>query len=138
MAGQALNWFNHRKKEMQDISMSYFGCYGKKSEALPLLAPVVGKALHAHQTGNYAAYRAVITDNLAAMVSEEAFVQAYKEVSPLLGQMKSKKFLSSLRRGEDPVLLYKAKFTRTDDDILIQVTFKNHSQPPLIDRLWIE
>lgn len=36
------------------------------------------------------------------------------------------------------MLLFSAKFSNTEDDILINVKFKDGSEPPLIEWLWIE
>lgn len=119
--------------------MNYFGTFGStESEALRLLMPVVDRALHAHQIGNYQEYFSVITSDLAAKVTEKGFLQAHREVAPQLGILQSKSFLASLRRDENIMLLFSAKFSGTEDDIVINVTFKNGTEPPLIEWLWIE
>ena len=119
--------------------MNYFGTFGSTDiEALRLLMPVVDRALHAHQVGNYQEYLSVITGDLAGQVTEEGFLKAHREVVPQLGTLQSKSFLASLRRGENPMLLFSAKFSGTEDDIVISATFKSSTEPPLIEWLWIE
>ncbi|NVK21806.1 MAG: hypothetical protein HWD86_04765 [Kangiellaceae bacterium] len=119
--------------------MNFFGTFGlTDKEALQLLLPVVDTALHAHQTGNYQEYLSVITNELARKVSEEGFLKAHRELAPQLGTLQSKSFLASLRRGKNPMMLFSAKFSGTEDDIVINVTFKSGTEPPLIDWLWIE
>ena len=119
--------------------MNFFGTFGSTDkEALQLLMPVVDRALHAHQVGNYQEYLSVITSDLAEKITEEGFLKAHREVAPQLGTLQSKLFLASLRRGKNPMLLFSARFSGTGDDIVINVTFKNRTEPPLIEWLWIE
>jgi len=119
--------------------MNFFGNFGSTDEeALQLLMPVVDRALYAHQVGNYQEYLSIVTSDLAAKVSEEGFLKAHREVAPQLGALQSKKFLASLRRGKNPMLLFAARFSLTEDDVVINVTFKSGTKPPLIEWLWIE
>ncbi|OMH30554.1 hypothetical protein [Motiliproteus sp. MSK22-1] len=119
--------------------MNFFGTFGSTdAEALQLLLPVVDRALYAHQAGDYQEYLSVITSNLAAKITQEDFMRAHREVAPQLGTLQSKLLLAALRRGENPMLLFSAKFSGTEDDIVINITFKNGTKPPLIEWLWIE
>jgi len=119
--------------------MDYFGSFATTNDnALKLLTPVVDKALIAHQEGNYQDYVSIITNELAEKVTEESFIRAHKEIAPQLGKLQSKSFLASLKRDANPMLLFSAKYSGTEDDILINVTFRNDTQPPKIDWLWIE
>ena len=119
--------------------MNFFGTFGSTdTEALQVLMPIVDRALHAHQVGDYREYLCEITSDLAEKVTEEGFIRAYQNLAPQLGTIQSKSFLASLRRGENPMLVFSAKFSGTEDDILINVTFRSGSEPPLIEWLWIE
>ena len=119
--------------------MNLFGTFGStKAEALRLLMPVVDRALHAHQVADYRQFLSVVTDELAGKTSEERFMRAHRDVAPKLGALQSKSFLASLRRNKDPMLVFCAKYSSTQDDILISVTFENGTEPPLINWLWIE
>lgn len=119
--------------------MNFFGTFGlTDKEALQRLLPVVDTALYAHQVGNYQEYLSVITSELAEKVSEEGFLKAHRELAPQLGTLQSKSFLASLSRGNNPMMIFSAKFSGTQDDIVINITFKSGTNPPLIDWLWIE
>ena len=119
--------------------MNFFGTFGTTdTEALQVLMPIVDRAMHAHQVGDYSEYSRVITSDLAEKVTEEGFRRAYQDLAPQFGTMQSRLFLASLRRGDNPILVFSAKFSATEDDILVSVTFRNGSQPPLIAWLWIE
>lgn len=119
--------------------MNYFGSFGRsENEALKTLEPILSKALLAHIEGDFEAYSALISEELASMISESKFKKAHREIQPQLGELVSKKFIASLKKGDNPMLLFSAKYTATLDDVLINVTFKNKTSPPKIDWLWIE
>ena len=120
-------------------SEGYFGCFGKNAaEALAILMPVVDIALKAHETGDYQAFRNVITDSLAARITPEGFQNAYEAIAPQLGPLISKRLVAALNRAGNPRLLFVARYTKTSDDILINITFTNNAEAPLINEMWIE
>ncbi|GGF52940.1 hypothetical protein [Alteromonas lipolytica] len=122
-----------------DHRADYFGCYGQTTEdALGQLLWVVEQALMAHESGDYQALRAVITDSLAGKITPAGFQRAHETLAPELGRQVSKRLLGALNRGGNPRLLFVARYEGAQDDILISVTFSNHTYPPLIDELWIE
>ncbi len=120
-------------------SEGYFGCFGKNAaEALAILMPVVDIVLKAHETGDYQAFRNVITDSLAARITPEGFQNAYEAIAPQLGPLISKRLVAALNRAGNPRLLFVARYTKTSDDILINITFTNNAEAPLINEMWIE
>lgn len=141
LPGRGVSGYVERAETVADGSdrMNFFGCFGNgEADALALLMPVVDRALEAHRVGDYPAYRSLITDELAAAVSEAGFMRAHREVAPALGALRSKVLLASLRRGSDPMLVFAARYAATADDVLITVTFRDGTAPPLIAGLWIE
>lgn len=125
----------HRAPDTED----WFGSFGfSREEALSVLDPILDKAIEAHASGRYEDYRRVITQSLAEKVSEEGFSKAHREVWPTLGTLISRRFLGALKKQNNPMLLFSARFENTINDVLITVVFENSSNPPLIDWLWIE
>ncbi|SMO54876.1 hypothetical protein [Gracilimonas mengyeensis] len=119
--------------------MDYFGSFGPTpGEALSVLEPVLRTALQAHEKGEYEAYTEIITEELRAKISKENFLKAHKEIAPQLGEFQSLRFLGSLNKEPDPLLVFSASYSATIDDILIRVAFKNETEPPKIKWLWIE
>lgn len=116
---------------------NYFGAYGSTaSDVLRVLEPVLDDALESHRDGDYAAFVRLITTEFQTEVSEAGFEKAHRELAPTLGPILSKRFLGSLNRGGNPVLLFAARYTETSDDVLIQVGFRNGLDHPKID--WIQ
>jgi len=119
--------------------MDYYGSFGdSKANALERMQPVLDSVLEAHETGDYALFRALVTDAFADKVSERGFKQAREAMHPRLGELVSMHFLASLRRGVNPMLVFVARYGNTEDDVLIQATFRNGTYPPKLDALWIE
>lgn len=120
-------------------SQDYFGCFGaSKAEALAILMPVVDLALKAHESGDYQAFRDVMTDSLAAIITPDGFQHAYEAIAPQLGQLISKRLVASVNRAVNPRLLFVARYSYASDDIVINVTLNNFAEPPLINEIWIE
>ena len=119
--------------------MNYFGSFGKdETEALRILMPVIDGLLDAHQKGDYDAYSMLVADSLKEKVTREGFKKAHEQIQPTLGNLCSKRFLGSLNRNTNPMLLFSAKYEACADDILINITFVNKSVPPKADWIWIE
>ena len=117
----------------------YFGCFGESAtEAVPKIMPVVDAALKAHETGDYQAFRKVMTNSLAARITPEGFQNAYEAIAPQLGPLISKRLIAGVNRAGSPRLLFVARYTHTSDDILINITFTNNAEEPLINEMWIE
>ncbi|WP_296043694.1 hypothetical protein [uncultured Alteromonas sp.] len=120
-------------------SEDYFGCFGENAtQALAILMPVVDIALKAHETGDYQAFRDVMTNSLAARITPEGFQNAYQAIAPQLGPLIAKRLVAALNRGGNPRLLFVARYTHTSDDIVINITFTNSAEAPLINEMWIE
>ncbi|MBV1914011.1 MAG: hypothetical protein KUG72_01415 [Pseudomonadales bacterium] len=119
--------------------MNFFGSFGNtKEEAIAKLMPVADQIIAAHQDGNYSAFKSVITDDLSGKVDEDSFETAYRQIGLELGALISKQLLGCFRREGNPLLLFAAKYSKTEDDVLIHVSFANGSSPPKIDWIWIE
>ena len=117
----------------------YFGCFGESAtEALPKIMPVVDVALKAHETGDYQAFRKVMTNSLAARITPEGFKNAYEAIAPQLGVLISKRLVAAVNRAGNPRLLFVARYINTSDDIVINITFTSNADGPLINEMWIE
>lgn len=117
----------------------YFGSFGtSKSEALATLMPAVDAILEAHQKGDYDAFLAQITPDLADKISRQGFENAHKEASAELGQLVGKSFLGSLKDKGNPRLLFVATYAGCPSEVLISITFANGSQPPKASWVWVE
>jgi len=109
---------------------NYFGSYGTtKNEALGALDPVVDKVLDALQYGTYEAYIALLTEEFSTKIESSLFRKAHRSISSIMGNLESRSFLCAIKRQNNPVLVYAARYSESDDTILISVTFKNKTYP---------
>ena len=100
--------------------------------------PVADQILAAHQDGDYREFKSVITADLSGKVDEDSFVTAHRQIGLELGDLLCKDLLGFFRRDGNPLLLFSAKYSKTEDDVLIHIAFENGSSPPKIDWIWIE
>lgn len=119
--------------------MYYFGTFGSQENiALQKLLPIIDKAIVAHHEGDYQKFKSVITPQLAEQITSANFMKAYQEITPQLGTLISKKFIGAFKKNHNPMLLFVGRYSLTDDDIIIHITFENDTNPPLINGVWIE
>ena len=109
--------------------MDYLGSFGQApKEALSKLEPVLRIALQPHENGDYEAYTEIITEELKRKLPKENFLKAYEKIAPQVNHLQSLRFLGSLDKDSNPLLLYSAKYSGTADDILVNVTFKKRNR----------
>ena len=119
--------------------MDYFGSFGKTEEtALDTVGPIADSMLEAHEAGDYQRFSSLATDGLKRKVTPHGFSKAHQNLQPAFGRLLSKRFLGSLNRNGDPLFLWVAKYENRSDDVLIQIGFKNSTEPPRVDWIWIE
>ncbi|MCG8609576.1 MAG: hypothetical protein MI864_03490 [Pseudomonadales bacterium] len=120
-------------------SVNYFGSLGSNAdEALAVVEPIVSDILKSHENGDYDLFSSLITQNLKAKVKPEGFKKAVQENQPTLGIMQSKRFVAALNKGGNPMFLWVARFSKADDDVLINITFTDDKASPKVDWVWIE
>ena len=116
---------------------NYWGKLGiDETDVLPLIEPIVKEVMKAHDDADYALFAQHMTSSLKSKITEEAFMEAHENVG--LGQLLEMQFIASLRKGDKPFVLWRARFSETKDDIVIQCAFDEKSDPPKVDWLWIE
>jgi hypothetical protein len=72
-------------------------------------------------TENYELYSRDFTDKHKKYFSKVNFDHAREAVKDILGDYKEMKFIGFWKKGNYDILLWKARFSETDDDVLIQM-----------------
>ena len=75
-------------------------------------------------TGNYALYSRDFSEKNKKYFDKDVFEKAHIAVKEELGEYKGEKFIGSWRKGDYEILLWKTRFSKTEDDILIQMYVK--------------
>ena len=82
---------------------------------------MIDSVLRGLSTGNYALYSRDFSEKNKKYFDEKVFDQAHEAVKERLGDYQGIKFIGFWKKGDYEILLWKARFLDTDDDILVQM-----------------
>jgi len=82
---------------------------------------MIDSILKGISTDNYALYSRDFTAKNKKYFDKKVFDQAHDAVKDKLGEYKGVKFIGFWKKGEYDIILWKARFTKTEDDVLIQM-----------------
>lgn len=118
---------------------SYFKPFGNNDEeALNNLLPIVNAAIDAHVEGDYQKFSSVCSKRFLSQVTQENFERAYHHFQPQMGAIIAKTLLTVIKQRGQSVLVYVAKFSNTEDDVLIRLAFCIENNKAKIDWMVIE
>ena len=75
-------------------------------------------------SGNYEMYTKDFTDESQKSFTSEIFKDAHHAVDANLGKIKAKQYLGSYQKNGYWVLLWKAKYSKTNEDVLLELYVK--------------
>ena len=75
-------------------------------------------------SGNYEMYVRDFTDESKKSFTDKIFQDAHKAVDANLGKIKTRQYLGSYQKNEYSVLLWKAKYSKSNEDILLELYVK--------------
>lgn len=117
---------------------NYFGKLGTDPVvAMAKATPIVEGILKAQDDGDYEAFCSFFEGPLAQNVTKEDFHKNQQNIQQTMGKLKEKKFVTSMKRQGLLGLVYKCKFTGTDDDFIITITLNDSSDPLKATGIWI-
>jgi len=117
---------------------NYFGKLGgTQEEALAKAEPIVAGILKAQDEGDYEAFCSFFEGPLAQNVSKADFQKNQQHIVSTMGTLKEKMFVTSMKRADLIGLVYKCKFTETDDDFMVTITINDNSDPIKSTGIWI-
>ena len=115
------------------------GCGLKESE-VPYADDMVENLLQGMEQNDYAMFSRDFSDEMKAAIDEDAFDAMVESFSTIIGAYESKSFYQAANTTQDDivytVVIYKAKFTDEEDDVLITVTFSGEEGSKVIDGLY--
>jgi len=118
---------------------SYLTPFGNtQEEALNNLIPIVNLAINAHVEGDYQQFSSVCSKRFLSQVTQESFELAYHQFQPQMGAFIAKTLVTIIKQRGQTVLVYIAKFSMTDDDVLIRIAFCKEGEVIKVDWMYIE
>lgn len=89
-------------------------------------------------TKNYDLYARDFSDKMKRAQTEENFLKLCQSVEDSLGQLKSSEYMGYYRAEGDIISLFKAGFSKTDDDVLIRLVLDFKNQKEQVAGLWFD
>ncbi len=119
--------------------MEYFGFLGNNQEqVLNRVNPILDNILEAHEKKKYDLFIRNLQQEMREKISEKQFHLAAKETHKRLGQYQNRQFLAGLRRDDRPMLVWKAKFSRSENDILMTLVLDQQDSEVVVNWFWVE
>ena len=89
-------------------------------------------------TKDYDLYAKDFSDKMKRAQTEENFLKLCQSIEDSLGQLKSTEYLGYYRAEGDIISLFKAGFSKTDDDVLIRLVLDFKNQKEQVAGLWFD
>ena len=103
-----------------------------------IATPILNNLLDGIKSNDYAKYSRDFDDTTRESITEEAFTKAVAELKTEIGNYLEKKFMGYLNKGEMTVVVWKAKFDQTKDDIFIRLVLSKRGDKYFVTGLWFE
>jgi hypothetical protein len=117
----------------------FAGC-GIKEADIPYADGMAENILQGIKANDYAMFSRDFGEKLKAAINEDAFSGMVAQFADTIGTYESKAFAQAANTTEDDVeytvVVYKAKFTKEDSDVLVTVTFGGEDDSRTVEGLF--
>jgi hypothetical protein len=103
-----------------------------------IATPILNNILEGLKSNDYAKYTKDFDPTAKEAITEEAFKKAVDELKGEIGNYVEKKFMGFLNKGQMTLVVWKAKFDQTQDDILVRLVLTKRGDQYLVTGLWFE
>lgn len=115
-----------------------FGKLGANQiEALQKAQPIVDGILKAQDEGDYDTFCSYFEGALKQNITKEDFHKNQQNIANSMGKVIKTHFVTSLKRAGLVGLVYKCKFSKSDDDFMVTITINDNSDPLMATGIWI-
>jgi hypothetical protein len=88
--------------------------------------------------GDYSLYESRFSSEVRKAQTMDAFLELQKRLQKKLGKFKSMEYLGFYLQAGSVVTLFKARFTKEKDDVLIKLVLEGNKPTPLATGLWFD
>ena len=100
--------------------------------------PILDGVLEGLQEGDYDLYSKNFDDTLKDVISKKKFLQTKSDILKSIGAYKSRSYLGYLKKGKTTVILWKGRFAKSADDVLIKLVLSRRGDQTKILGLWFQ
>jgi len=118
---------------------TFGGVIGNTDKAVRTITePLLDNILDGIMTKDYAKYSRDFEDTMKEVVTQEAFLKSNRQIQNRIGSYKSRTYLGFLKKGNMTLVLWKGKFDKTEDDVLIKLVVSKRKGRYLVTGLWFQ
>lgn len=88
--------------------------------------------------GDYALFTSHFSDAMKEAQSRDTFLQLQKNLQKKLGSFRSMEYLGYYKQYGGTVTLFKARFSKEPEDVLIRLVLGRDATSPLVTGLWLD
>jgi hypothetical protein len=100
--------------------------------------PILDTVLTGLNNGNYSLYSRYFDATLKDAITEKKFSQVRANILKKLGKYQSRTYLGFLQKGNFTAVLWRGRFSGSDDDVLIKLVLSKRGNKVLVAGLWFE
>ncbi len=108
------------------------------SEVRAIAEPILEGILEGFKNDDYAVYSKNFDATLREAVTERRFHETDAQITSSMGECTGREYLGFLHKGKMTAVLWKATFSRTEDDILIKLVLSKRGDQYLVTGLWLQ
>lgn len=99
---------------------------------------VLGDIVKGIYEGDYTKFSRNLSEQMRAAQTRQSFLQLQNKVQTNLGKLSSMEYLGYYSQGPYTMVLFKAKFKKDEDDVLITLVSDRESAEPKVSGLWLD
>ena len=107
-------------------------------EVKSIAEPVLDNILSGFELNEYEVYARDFDATLREAVSQQKFKETKAWLDQALGPCLDKEYLGYLNQGQMTVVLWKGKFNRTENDVLIKLVMSKRGAEYFVTGLWFQ
>jgi hypothetical protein len=107
-------------------------------EVQAIANPILDAVLTGFNDGNYSLYSKYFDATLKDAIPEQKFRQVRREIQKKLGKYQSRTYLGFLQKGNFTMVLWKGRFSASNDDVLIKLVLSKRGKKTEVTGLWFQ
>ena len=100
--------------------------------------PILDGILQGFKEGDYDLYSQYFDDTLKDVISKKKFLQTRNSILKSIGEYQSRSYLGFLQKGKTTVVLWKGRFAKSADDVLIKLVLSRRGDQTKVLGLWFQ
>lgn len=111
---------------------------GDEANIQAIAAPIMENIIEGIKSNDYNKYIRDFDSATRSAMPEAKFIEVNERLSGSIGEFKQKEYIGFLDKQNMTVVMWKTKFTKTDDDILIKLVINKSGDVYYVSGLWFE